>query len=326
MPDAETQRKLIEILRILSESSEEMGARKIAEELNRRGYNLGERATRYHLRMLDERGYTKKHGYLGRVLTAMGEEELKHALVTDRMGFISTRIEEMEYRTTYDPQTNSGDVIVNICYINKPDHDNAIRLIKRVVDSGYAISPRIKVVDEGQEILENDVPEGQVALAGICSITIDGALIKRGIPVSIKYGCIVRIEDKNVQRFTDIIDYSGTSINPMRVFMSRKMTTILKLLETGSGSALANVREIPVTARDNAQKVFDELKAHDINGIFSGCSSSRPLLGAPIDLGRCGIASYSGINPFAALNEAGIKTRVLPLAATMNYRELKRIE
>jgi hypothetical protein len=41
MPDAETQRKLIEILRILSESTEEMGARKIAEEMNRRGYNLG---------------------------------------------------------------------------------------------------------------------------------------------------------------------------------------------------------------------------------------------------------------------------------------------
>ena len=70
MPDAETQRKLIEILRILSESTEEMGARKIAEEMNRRGYNLGERAVRYHLRMLDERGFTKKHGYLGRVLTA----------------------------------------------------------------------------------------------------------------------------------------------------------------------------------------------------------------------------------------------------------------
>ena len=31
MPDAETQRKLVEILRILSESNGEVGARKIAE-------------------------------------------------------------------------------------------------------------------------------------------------------------------------------------------------------------------------------------------------------------------------------------------------------
>ena len=178
MPDAETQRKLIEILRILSETNGEVGARKIAEELNRRGYNLGERATRYHLRMLDERGFTKKHGYLGRVITEAGEEEMKHALITDRMGFISTRIEDLEYRTTFDPETDSGDVVVNICYVDKSDHDSAIKTIRRVVESGYAISPRMRVVDEGQEILENDVPEGQVALVSICSVTIDGVLMK----------------------------------------------------------------------------------------------------------------------------------------------------
>ncbi|MDM7913039.1 MAG: winged-helix domain-containing protein, partial [Methanotrichaceae archaeon] len=163
MPDAETQRKLIEILRILSESNGEVGARKIAEELNRRGYNLGERATRYHLRMLDERGFTKKHGYLGRVITPLGEEELKHALVTDRLGFISTRIEDYEFRTTFDPSADTGDAVVNICYINKADCDKALEVLKRVVEAGYAISPRLKVVDEGQEILENDVPEGQLA-------------------------------------------------------------------------------------------------------------------------------------------------------------------
>jgi repressor of nif and glnA expression len=193
MPDAETQRKLIEILRILSESNGEVGARKIAEELNRRGYNLGERATRYHLRMLDERGFTKKHGYLGRVITPMGEEELKHALVTDRMGFVSTRIEDYEYKTTFDPIADTGDAVVNICYISKDDYDRSIVILKRVVEAGYAISPRLKVVDEGQEILENDVPEGQMAFATFCSITIDGVLLKQGIPVNLKYGGIVRV-------------------------------------------------------------------------------------------------------------------------------------
>ena len=250
MPDAETQRKLIEILRILSETNGEVGARKIAEELNRRGYNLGERATRYHLRMLDERGFTKKHGYLGRVITEAGEEEMKHALVTDRMGFISTRIEDLEYRTTFDPVTNSGDAVVNICYIDKSEVDRAIPMIRRVVESGYAVSPRLRVVDEGQEILENDVPEGQVALVSICSVTIDGILMKRGIPVNLKYAGIIEMKDGIVQRFTDAIDYSGTSINPQNVFVSRKMTSILNVLDTGTGRVLANVREIPITARE----------------------------------------------------------------------------
>jgi repressor of nif and glnA expression len=326
MPDAETQRKLIEILRILSESTDEMGARKIAEEMNRRGYNLGERAVRYHLRMLDERGFTKKHGYLGRVLTAQGEDELKHALVTDRLGFVSTRIKDIEFMTSYEPHTNSGNVAVNLCYIPKSGYEQALGIIRRVVDAGYAISPRIKVVDEGQSILENDVPEGQVAVATVCSITIDGVLLKGGVPVDIKFGGIVRVENGVVKRFTDIIDYSGTSINPMRVFTARKMTSIIKLLDTGSGSVLANVREVPKNARDRALELLGEMKEADINGVFSGCENVRPLLGVPVELGKCGIASYSGINPFAALGESDIKTRIMPLAAVMNIKELKKME
>jgi HTH-type transcriptional regulator, global nitrogen regulator NrpRI len=325
MPDPETQRKLIEILRILSESSEELGARKIAEELNRRGYNLGERATRYHLRMLDERGFTKKHGYLGRVLTPQGEEEMKHGLVTDRMGFISTRVEDLEFKATFDPATNSGDAVVNICYVDKKDSERSIGIIKRVVEAGYAISPRMKVVDEGQEIMENDVPEGQVAFASVCSITIDGALLKKGIPVTLKYGGIVKIENGVIDRFTDVIDYSGTSINPMNVFVSRKMTSVLGLLENGTGFALANIREIPLTAREQAIKLISVMRTVDIKGIFSECELSGQTLGVPIEMGRCGIASFSGINPFAALNESGIKTRILPLASAMDISELRKL-
>jgi HTH-type transcriptional regulator, global nitrogen regulator NrpRI len=326
MPDAETQRKLIEILRILSESTEEMGARKIAEEMNRRGYNLGERAVRYHLRMLDERGFTRKHGYLGRVLTAQGEDELKQALVTDRLGFVSTRIKDIEFMTSFDPRTVSGDVAVNICYVPKTQFEPALDIIRRVVQAGYAISPRVKVVDEGQTILENDVPEGQVAFASVCSITIDGVLLKSGIPVNLKYGGIVEIQDGQISRFTDIIDYSGTSINPMSIFTARKMTSVLKLLETGSGRVLANVREIPVTARFSTMKTLEVMKDAGINGVFSDCQRMRPLYGVPVALGKCGVASYSGINPFAALGEAGIKTRVMPLAAVMNIKELKNLE
>jgi repressor of nif and glnA expression len=326
MPDSETQRKLIEILRILSESNGEVGARKIAEELNRRGYNLGERATRYHLRMLDERGFTKKHGYLGRVITPMGEDEMKHALVTDRMGFVSTRIEDYEFKTTFDPLTDSGDAVVNICYIDKADCDRSLGILKQVVEAGYAISPRLKVVDEGQEILENDVPEGQVALATFCSITIDGVLLKRGIPVNLKYGGIVRVKDNQAERFTDIIDYRGTSINPMNVFVSRKMTSVMKIVETGSGNVLANVREIPANARERALKIIGELAKAGVGGIFSRCERERPLLGVPVEMGMCGIASYSGINPFAALTEMGIRTRIIPLSAVMNVNELKRLD
>lgn len=56
MMDPQIERKLIEIMRVIHESDKPIGARAIADELNNRGYDIGERAVRYHLRILDEEG------------------------------------------------------------------------------------------------------------------------------------------------------------------------------------------------------------------------------------------------------------------------------
>ncbi|RQD81444.1 DUF128 domain-containing protein, partial [Methanosalsum natronophilum] len=119
MTDPDIERKLIEIMRIISESEKPVGARNIADELNTRGYNIGERAVRYHLRILDERGFTEKHGYAGRTITKHGTEELKEALITDRLGYVINRIDELIYLTDYDLYTKKGKVIVNLSYINE---------------------------------------------------------------------------------------------------------------------------------------------------------------------------------------------------------------
>lgn len=102
MTDPNVERKLIEIMRIISKSDKPLGARLIADELQNRGYAIGERAVRYHLRILDERGFTKKHGYIGRTITEHGQKELSDALISDRLDLVITRIEELVYKTTYD--------------------------------------------------------------------------------------------------------------------------------------------------------------------------------------------------------------------------------
>ena len=84
-----------------------MGARAISDCLSNRGYDLGERAVRYNLKILDELGFTKKKGYSGRVLTPLGSRELGDALVDDRIGFVNTRIEEYMFKTSFDPNDRS---------------------------------------------------------------------------------------------------------------------------------------------------------------------------------------------------------------------------
>src|SRR5512139_294984 len=83
---SDTERKVISILKVLSESSEPLGSIMIARELERYGIFLSERAVRYHLRITDERGYTQAMGRDGRMLTPQGVEELRMALAPDQVG------------------------------------------------------------------------------------------------------------------------------------------------------------------------------------------------------------------------------------------------
>jgi repressor of nif and glnA expression len=83
-----TERKYIEILRILKEHQEPMGAKRLSELMAERGFVLSDRAVQYYLRYLDEMGFTQKVGNLGRILTPYGMAETESALVGERIGFI----------------------------------------------------------------------------------------------------------------------------------------------------------------------------------------------------------------------------------------------
>ena len=56
---SESEHRMIEILRILNEQDKPTGSKLIADELKNKGFNLGERAVRYHMQILDERDIPK---------------------------------------------------------------------------------------------------------------------------------------------------------------------------------------------------------------------------------------------------------------------------
>lgn len=52
--------------------------------------------------LMDERGLTQLAGRDGRLITKQGIEELKSALVQDKVGFVISRIELLAFRTDFD--------------------------------------------------------------------------------------------------------------------------------------------------------------------------------------------------------------------------------
>lgn len=323
--DSMVQRKLIEILRILHENQEPIGARLIADRMNERGYPIGERGVRYHLRILDERGLTKRQGYDGRIITERGTRELGNALVGDRMGFIITRIEKLIYDTTFDPEKKQGNVIINTSIIDKKDFDATLEIMGYVINEGYSFSPYIKVMEEEASGNDINVPEGKIGIATMCSITIDGILLKNGIPVTPRYGGLLEVRNRKPAGFEDIIVYNGTSIDPMKIFISKKMTRVLDAVDTGTGKVLANLREIPGTAVHEAKNVLKSAMGLGIAGIAEIGETGKSVLNVPVDSGKAGVVVYAGTNIMAAVEEKGINVTTFPISTIMDFRELKRI-
>ena len=323
--DSMVQRKLIEILRILHENQGPIGARLIADRMNERGYPIGERGVRYHLRILDERGLTKRQGYDGRIITERGTKELQNALVGDRMGFIITRIEKLIYDTTFDLKTGQGSVIINTSIIDKKDIDETLEIMRHVINEGYSFSPYVKIMEEETLASDISIPEGKIGIATMCSITIDGILLKNGIPVTPRYGGLLEVKNRKPTGFEEIIVYNGTSIDPMRIFISKKMTRVLDAVDTGSGMLLANLREIPVSAVLEAQKVLKSAMSVGISDIAEIGEPGKSVLNAPVDAGKVGVVVYAGTNIMAAVEESGINVATYPISTIMDFKDLKKL-
>ncbi len=318
MTDPQIERKLIEIMRIITESARPIGARAIADELHTRGYNLGERAVRYHLRILDERGFTYKHGYNGRTITPRGAEELDEALIGDRLDFVITHIEDLIYKVDYDPATGKGNVIVNISYVDKNDYEDAIETIEKA--SKVSISPKIAIFDEADSRIH--VPDGKVGVATVCSITFDGVLLRNRIPVNPAFGGVLEMNNWKPGRFSDLISYSGTSIDPIKIFLIRQSTSVLDVLENGSGQILANMRTIPISAVEKSRGVLESLAKSEIGGMFEIGGENGNVYGAPVDTGMAGIVVSVGVNSIAAVGEMGISVETDPVSMIMKYEDM----
>lgn len=316
----ETDRKMMEILRILADREEILGAKTIAEELRKKGYDLGERAVRYHMRILDEKGFTERIGYAGREITEKGLKELEKGLIYDQVDFIFAKFEDMIYKTTLNPQKAQGDVVVNTSTFKYSKE--VLNIIKEVFSKGIAVSPFVKISYPKSDSEEN---HGYIKLDTICGTTIDGMLQKNGIPVVPQYGGLVKIEDYTPTRFTELIAYKKTSMTPLEAFTDREMTNVLQVVREGTGLIPANFRLIPQSARKLAVQTFQKMNKIGVSGLIKIGESGESVLGVPVDDEMVGIAVIGGISPLCAAKEAGYNVDIKMAENTVKFSEMKHI-
>jgi repressor of nif and glnA expression len=320
--DPETQRKVVAILRVLSESSEPLGSVTIARELESYGVRLSERTVRYHLRIADERGFTRPLGRDGRMITPEGLRELDSALASEQVGFIIERLALLAFQTTFDPQRRSGQVGINTSLFPKDKFKKALKAMKVAFSSGLCVSERVGVAAEGEKLGDVVIPEGKIGLATVCSAVINGVLLKAGIPMDSKFGGILEVRNSMPRRFVAIINYAGTSLDPSGAYIKAKMTQVQEAAATGNGRILANFREVPAPAKHQVEAILAQLKAAGIGGVVQVGETSEPLCQIPVGLNKIGIVLLGGMNPVAAAEEAGIEADNVCEAGTTEFESL----
>ena len=318
----EVERKVIAILRILSQSNEPLGARVISHHLKDYGIELSERAVRYHLKLMDERGFTQSVGRDGRLITQLGLEELENALVSDKVGFVASKIELLAYQTDFDVDKREGKVPVNVSLLPEERFQEAIEAMKSVFQAGICVSELVAIARQGERLGGLVVPQGKVGLATVCSIIINGALLRAGVPVDAKFGGILQIKNHKPLRFVELIQYSGSSLDPSEIFIASKMTSVGRVAREGEGRILANFREIPALCQPVAEKVIAGLKQTDLDGLIVMGEISKSVCEVPVEVNKVGMILAGGLNPVAAAVESGIEVENRAMSTVMEYQDL----
>jgi len=320
------ERKLLSILRILSDCQEPLGARVIAHRLKEYGVELGERAVRYHLKLMDERGLTRLVGRDGRLLTEQGEEELKSALVKDKVGLAISKIELLAFCTDFDYEKRCGRIPVNVSFFPKQKFNKALQVMKPAFKEGLCASELVAVASGGEGLGEFIVPDGNIGLATVCSVVINGALLKAGVPMDSRFGGILQIRNRRPFRFVELIHYAGSSLDPSEVFIRAGMTSVKEAARRGNGKILANFREIPALCRGIAEEVVAKLREAGLGGLLVMGNTSEPVCEIPVELNRIGMILLGGLNPVAAAEEAGIEAENHAMSTVMEYQDLTKFE
>lgn len=314
---------LISILKVLNKYTDKiLGAKEVSKKLKIYGVNLSERTVRYHLKILDENGYTKVYGKFGRKITDKGRLELAKSSVSDKIGFVISRIEALSYLSSFDVKRQNGNVVVNVSFFSEGELSNAKKIMNKIFSSPHIMSRKVVLRRGGEKIGDVVVPKGKIGFGTICSVTINAIFLKAGIPLTSKFGGILEVKNMKPLRFLSLISYEGTSLDPHEIFIKSRMTDVTGAVKKGSGKILASFREIPVVTIDRVNELNEEMKKSELGGILQIGNPNQSLLDIPVGIDKAGVIVVGGLNPIAALEEEGITTESKTTSILFEYSDL----
>ncbi|RQD82730.1 MAG: DUF128 domain-containing protein [Methanocalculus sp. MSAO_Arc2] len=232
--------------------------------------------------------------------------------------FIHNQIVEYSMQVTYNPPENEGTVVYNLFLIPEEEEEYAIKTLKTVSSAGIMVGNMVRFLKSGESIDELIIPEEKIGICTICSITLDGIMLRRGIATNPIGGGVIEVEANHPRRFTHIILYDATTFDPLQVLAAQDLTSVMRVMREGSGTILGNIRECHMEAESRLGELLDECVGSHFSGILDVGMPNTPLLGVSVSSQYLGVAAVGGTNPFAAMKEEGRPVTTLAIKGVMD--------
>jgi HTH-type transcriptional regulator, global nitrogen regulator NrpRI len=316
------EKKRLAILKTLYKANAPVISQKITEDLANQGYDISERTVRFHLLSLDKDGLTIDMGKSGRKITEKGIIELSKARVFEKIGYLAARIDQLTYLMRFNLEKLEGTVIVNVSLVKQDKLAEACPLMSRVFEAGYAMGKLMALFGPNELLGDTRIPDGFVGVGTVCSITINGVLLAHGIPTNSRFGGLLEIEKREPTRFVAVINYDGTTLDPLEIFVKSGMTNYIGAVGTGNGLIGASLREIPAASRERVIELASQLDVAGLGAFMRIGWPGQSILEIPINEGRLGAIVIGGLNPVAILEESGMKIISHTLAGFVDYKRL----
>ena len=318
--------KRLAILNALKGQIKPVSSKKISEMLTSSGINISERSIRLYLSEMDKEGLTISHGKKGRTLSDVGQSELHSSQIMQRPGYLSAKIDQMIYNMNFDLPTRSGTVVINTSIVDQNLLISYVDKIGEVFEYGYGMGQLLMLAAPGEVIGEYTVPKDKVGFCTVCSITVNGILLKHGIPMASRFGGLLKLVNGKAFRFVEMIHYDGTSIDPLEVFIRSGMTDYHGAVKNGNGLIGASFREVPSESRERLVNINQRLIEIGLGAIMEIGLPGQPLLEIPVSQGRVGVIVVGGLNPIAILEEKDHRVFSRAISAFIEYDRLFNYE
>lgn len=310
------------ILSVLAEGKNLLNGIQICEILHEQGLEISERSVRVYLNQLEEEDLIESFGKKGRRITERGLKEINGSLLMGRVGYMSTKIDRLTYQMTFDLALRRGSVVINTALVNRKDMESRLDKINQVFEQGYAMGTQVALLHPGQTQGDLTIPHGMIGFCTVCSVTLNGVLLKHGIPTRSLFSGLLDLEDTHAVRFSELINYDGTSIDPLQLFIRARMTDYVGAITNGCGRIGAGFREIPEESYELALSLADKLQSIGLGAFMKIGRPSQEILNIPVNKGSCGVIVIGGLNPVAILEETKVDVQHFALSGLMEYNQL----